>query len=413
MRTAGITLLSLAVLGSACATADTVPTDAPTEPTPVSTAAPVTTSAPTTTLPATTTTTLPLAEASFVGGVPAGLSESVSTFLGARSTGDTPNATAEFTAHVTASIAPSDTPVAFTINTGVVQDEQVAVIHSAEGDLLLAVSPNGVDWKIVGGDLPSYGVEPWFGDHLRQFYVIGSDARPGENPLRFRADSHHIVTLLPDASGGSIVGIPRDTYVETPEGTSGKFTNVMASNGPERVVATATILTGIEFEGFAVTGFKGFVGMVDEIGGFEFDAPIGMADKNADAYFSSGLQHMTGAEALAYSRTRKTIAGGDFTRSFHHGLLMQWALKAVQLQGISSLPQKMETFVKWGWTDLSAEDFLTLSALAYTVDPFSLNNHVVAGTPGSAGGASVVFLDDGYEELFADLAIAPWQPTGE
>jgi LCP family protein required for cell wall assembly len=402
-------LTSLALVASACTAADPEPPSAqPSAPIPTTTSLTVQTTA-----PATTTTTIPAATAVLLGGIPGDLAASVGALLAAASTGHSANATPAFEEHVVASIQATETPIEFQISTGFVQEEHIAVIYSDGGDVLLGVSPDETTWKIVGGSLPSYGVSPWYGEHLRQFYVIGSDARPGEHPLKFRADSHHIITLWPDGSGGSIVGIPRDTYVETPEGTHGKFTNVMASQGPERVVATATILTGIEFEGYAVTGFKGFVGMIDELGGFEFDAPLAMSDDNAKAYFSAGLQFMTGTAVLAYSRVRKTIAGGDFTRQFHHGLIMQWALKAVQLQGIDALPQNMEIFSRWGWTDLGAEDFLTLSALTFELDPFALTNHVMDGYPASAGGASVVFLEDGYDETFASLGQEPWTPADE
>ena len=402
-------LASLLLMASACTAGDQEPPSAqPSLPAP--TAASTTAQ---TTIPATTTTTIPPATAVLLDGIPGDLAASVDVLLSAASTGQLANATAAFGEHVAASIQATESPVEFQISTGFVQEEHIAVIYSEDGDVLLAVSPDKTTWKLVGGSLPSYGVSPWYGEQLRQFYVIGSDARPGEHPLKFRADSHHIITLWPDGSGGSIVGIPRDTYVETPEGTHGKFTNVMASQGPERVVATATILTGIEFEGYAVTGFKGFVGMIDELGGFEFDAPLAMSDDNAKAYFSAGLQFMTGTAVLAYSRVRKTIAGGDFTRQFHHGLIMQWALKAVQLQGIDAVPRNMEIFARWGWTDLTAEEFLTLSALTFELDPFALTNHVMDGYPASAGGASVVFLEDGYEALFALLAEEPWTPPEE
>ncbi len=46
---------------------------------------------------------------------------------------------------------------------------------------------------------------------------------------------------------------------------------------------------------------------------------------------------------------------------------------------------------------------LVLAAL-FELDAFEIPNIVVDGTPGTAGSASVVFLNDGAFEVFEDLA---------
>ncbi len=43
--------------------------------------------------------------------------------------------------------------------------------------------------------------------------IIGSDARPKENPQRSRGDSIHIVTWNQALGKGTVLGIPRDTWV--------------------------------------------------------------------------------------------------------------------------------------------------------------------------------------------------------
>ncbi len=285
---------------------------------------------------------------------------------------------------------------------------EVAVITDGT-DIVLAAAPDGTHWSVVGAKLPSLGLDPWYGEQLRQVYIIGSDARPGENPLRFRADSHHVITITPDGKAASIVGIPRDSYVETPEGTFDKFTNVMASNGPERILGTAEILTGIDLEGYVVTGFKGFVNLVNAFGGFQLDIPFAMAEEKSQAYFSAGVQHLNGEEALAFARNR-TIQGGDFTRQFHHGVIMQWAMVAVQAGGIEDLPRLLELLTTHTWTDLPAGDLLTLGALTYELEPFEVPNVVVEGDNASRGGAAVVVLRDSAFEVFASLAETPYAP---
>ena len=56
------------------------------------------------------------------------------------------------------------------------------------------------------------------------------------------------------------------------------------------------------------------------------------------------------------------------------------------------------------WTDLDAGDLLTLAAGAYELDPDGVINLVVPASLGRVGSKSVVFLGDGAEAVFRDLA---------
>jgi hypothetical protein len=80
------------------------------------------------------------------------------------------------------------------------------------------------------------------------------------------------------------------------------------------------------------------------------------------------------------------------------------ALRKVQSLGIGELPRLLELLAEFVWTDLSAEQLLTLGAMTYDLDPDTLANMVVDGRVGTAGSASVVYLTDAAFDTFADLA---------
>jgi anionic cell wall polymer biosynthesis LytR-Cps2A-Psr (LCP) family protein len=61
--------------------------------------------------------------------------------------------------------------------------------------------------------------------------VIGSDARPDQAVESQRADSLHILSINPAEHMASIVGIPRDSYVEIPGVGQNKITPP-CSTGP-------------------------------------------------------------------------------------------------------------------------------------------------------------------------------------
>ena len=188
--------------------------------------------------------------------------------------------------------------------------------------------------------LASLNRKPWFGTKKpRLVMVIGSDPRPGQNPPDFRADSLHVVALHPKSHSAAIVGIPRDSYVTSASGSTGKITEFMSNTGPGIIVDTVEQMGGIDLEGHVLTGFAGFISMVDEIGGFMFDVPAPMSDAGSQAYFDAGAQKFDGTDALAFARTRKTLLRGDLDRSFNQGLLIMTGMLRAQRSGGTGFPR--------------------------------------------------------------------------
>ena len=125
-------------------------------------------------------------------------------------------------------------------------------------------------------------------------------------------------------------------------------------------------------------------------------------DSSSGAYFKSGVQEMWGRLALAFSRNRH-LAGGDFTRSLHQGMVILARLNGAIDSGYSTLPWLISGLVKNTWTDLSLEQILTLGAGALLLEPDNVGNKVLPGRIATRGGASVVLIADSAEELYRDL----------
>jgi LCP family protein required for cell wall assembly len=268
-------------------------------------------------------------------------------------------------------------------------------------DVVLLVSDEGT-WRVVGAKLGRFDLEPWYGDPVRRILVVGTDARPGYIQEAFRADSIHLLTSAVAGRTGAIVGFPRDSYVTTPDGSLDKFTHVNVSFGGEGMVETAEELSGLDIEGYLLTGFLGFQQLVDAFDGITVDVPFGMAEPKSGAYLSAGIQVLWGANALAFSRNR-TIPNGDFRRSLHQGLVMQGALDKVQGFDMLDLPFLLAMLREFTWTDLGAEELLTVAAGAFEIDAATVPNVVLPGSIRTRGGASVVVLADGAFDVLGDL----------
>ena len=231
--------------------------------------------------------------------------------------------------------------------------------------------------------------------------VIGSDVREG-SPRGGRADSLHLVAIDPSSGRGTIVGIPRDSYVPIPGEGTRKINASLATGGPERTVQTVSQLAGVPIHFWAAVEFSRFRLLVDAVGGVDVEVPYPMNDSASGAVFSPGPRHMNGAEALAFSRARKTIPGGDFGRSMNQGRVLLASLQKFRKEASSPLKLAgyLAAFHNLVETNVPTRDLIRLAAIAGRIDPGKVENLVLPGGGGSAGGASVVLLGPGAGEIF-------------
>jgi polyisoprenyl-teichoic acid--peptidoglycan teichoic acid transferase len=392
-----ISLLLVAALVTACTGAEAAPSTVTTTTTTVPTT--------TTTAPTTTTTLQPVVE---VEGADDGLGQYLAVYYGIAS-GRSTDAEA-LAAHAEGPLLPQpgsrpDLPTVEGV--AAVADyrgSRIAVFES--GDDLLGLVDDGDGWRLVAGRAPSIGVDAWYSDDPILLAVVGSDARKGEDVSATRADSIHIVGM--DGRGGAaVVGIPRDSWVPIPGYGTSKINASLQAGGPEMMMAAFEELSGLELDGYALTGFEGFERMVDDaLGPFEIDIPFTYSDRSAKADFAAGVQVVDGRDALAFARTRKAFASGDFQRQFNGGLVLIAALGGAKLRGPLAFPEIIAGTEEWLITDLSPEQMLRFALAANEVKLTEISNLVLAGSNATtSGGASIVRLDQSaLETTFADLA---------
>ena len=271
----------------------------------------------------------------------------------------------------------------------------------------------GTGFRIVAARLGSRAWEvglAWYGTVPKTVVAVGSDARPGEDPLASRADSIHVVAL--DGAGqGGVLGIPRDSWVRIAGGGMSKINASLATGGPGVMLQTIADVTGLNLDGYVLTGFTGFQEMLGKVlGGVDIELPYSVIDSAAGADLGSGPQYLNGPEALALARARKSLAGGDLARQLNGGLLLLAALSSAQAYGPLHLPTLISAGSQWMSTDLSPAELLAFSALALDTPVAGIGNRVAPGRIGTAGRASVVYLTDSAPEFYVDLADGSLNP---
>jgi LCP family protein required for cell wall assembly len=231
--------------------------------------------------------------------------------------------------------------------------------------------------------------------------IIGSDVRSGD-PAAGRSDSLHVIALDTRTGHGTIIGIPRDSYVNIPGHGVNKINSSLDFGGPALTVQTVEQLTGFPIQYWALIDFSRFRRLVDALGGVDVNVTAPMHDAFSTADFDPGPHHLNGAAALAFARDRHSFSDGDFTRSGNQGRLLLDAL--VKFRKEASSPLRMfkyfSAFRSLVRSNVPVAQLISLAQLGMDADPQHITNVVTPGAGGNAGGASVVFLAPGAQDLF-------------
>lgn len=242
-----------------------------------------------------------------------------------------------------------------------------------------------IDPNADGAALPD-----WDKKERVNILLLGVDRDParleqGEPPL---SDTMIVVTIDPLTKQVGMLTLPRDLLVTIP-GLGDRKINAAYSHGsmrditgPGLVQASVEYNFGIPIHYFAEVDLEGFEQAIDTIGGVTIDvqSPIkddeypGEAFNYTRAYFPSGLQHMDGATALRFSRTRHD--DNDFARgNRQQQMLMSLREQAIQLNLITKANQLLKDLGGTVRTDLSPTETLQLAKLGTEIKGSDIHSY--------------------------------------
>ena len=230
--------------------------------------------------------------------------------------------------------------------------------------------------------------------HVISILAVGSDARPGQNFTRTRGDALQLVTINTETHAASIIGVPRDSWVPIPGHGMDKINASLYYGGPQLLGQTVGNLIGVQPKYVFVTRFQYFQQMVNSIGGITIRNPSAFSDDPLKLKgFRAGRIHLSGYDAMAYSRIRHSLPRGDFDRSAHQEIV----LKGIQakVHANASRPGFIERGVLNAMSHMSTNlppvELFKLAQVMAQVDPGKVRACVLQGGIGvSSGGASIV-----------------------
>ena len=198
--------------------------------------------------------------------------------------------------------------------------------------------------------------------------ILGRDSRDTESE-RGRADTIMLLYLDPEKATGSLLSIPRDTLVEIPGHGEDKINAAYAYGGEELMIKTIKEFIGAEINHYVTLDFQGFIDLVDAVGGVDITIDRPMVDPLSGANFSPGDHHLTGEQALAYTRNRATELGdiGRIQRQQH--MFKELIAQKLNVKYLYNIPHYFNILVENTRTDLEVLTILGYSKAALSFDP--------------------------------------------
>jgi LCP family protein required for cell wall assembly len=210
----------------------------------------------------------------------------------------------------------------------------------------------------------------------RTILVMGTDLRPGQDPLAVRTDTILVLRLDPATNKASALSIPRDLWVEIhrPDGNyfervntsyaAGALAGRSVAAGAAQLLADLEANFGITAEHFLWVDIAGAADVIDALGGIDVEIPEELTI--TDWYyteddvtnpqtlsFGAGKQHLSGYEAVAFSRYRND---SDLFRIQRQQIVVQaiskrlfsWSILRDPAELISAANDTIETDVPFG-----------------------------------------------------------------
>jgi LCP family protein required for cell wall assembly len=267
----------------------------------------------------------------------------------------------------------------------------------------VAVTPPPVQ----GSALPEQSIPVWNGTDRLNILLVGVDQRPAEGT--YNTDTLIVVSIDPVTKQVAMFSLPRDSWgVPLPPGPLQAFGSTYQSkinslytavkNRPDLVPgSTSTLrgmnglkevlgnLYGLDIKYFVKVNFQGFEKVVDDLGGVTINVQVPVMDdlypsdsgRHARVYIPAGMQHMTGAQALVYARSRH---GSD---DFDRGARQQRVLTSLREQAdvaalIPQIPQLLGDVKNLVSTDIPQSQLARLAGLAGSVDTKNIRQYVFA-----------------------------------
>ncbi len=222
--------------------------------------------------------------------------------------------------------------------------------------------------------------------------LLGSDDDAKFDPKHVLTQSMILVRVNPQTQQVTMLSIPRDLWVPLSVGGSDRIDVAYSYGGPSAAIATVERDFHVHVDDYVWIGLKGLIKVINIVGGVDVLTSNPVLDdyypsdidvQNPYGYYRvavlPGAQHLDGAHALEYVRSRHSDLRGDFGRSQRQQqVLLALRARAKTLKP-TDLPDVASAFAGELTTSMSLTRIRDLLPLASGLQPDSVHQVVLFG----------------------------------
>jgi polyisoprenyl-teichoic acid--peptidoglycan teichoic acid transferase len=219
-------------------------------------------------------------------------------------------------------------------------------------------------------------------DKITNIALFGTDRRNKDE--NGNSDSIMIASIDTLHKKIKLTSIMRDTRVNITGVGLAKINEAYARGGPQLAIKTINSDFDLNIKDFVSVDFYGLAKIIVNLGGVEINiqqdeiqyinsymnSTPGIDPKLIKIVKTTGLQNLTGTQAVAYSRIRYT-AGNDFMRTERQRTVLTALLNKVKDGGLSKYSSLVSTLLPLTTTSLSSSQIISLGTSVLTTGSFN------------------------------------------
>ena len=190
-----------------------------------------------------------------------------------------------------------------------------------------------------------------------------------------RTDTMMVMCYDTEKQTVGVVSIPRDSLIDRGSGHHAKL--VYGKGGVEQRVEDISQMLGIPIDGYIKVNIKGFITLVDYLGGIDFYVPCDMdyddPFQNLSIHYKEGQRKLSGQQAMEVARFRKNNDGSGYSdvgrTQTQQKLLIALAKKVLSWDSLTKVNGFVEIFNKNVSTDLTLDNMMYFASQAINLDP--------------------------------------------
>lgn len=205
------------------------------------------------------------------------------------------------------------------------------------------------------------------GKNVINILLVGQDRREGE--ARMHSDSMILCTINKTTKTLTMTSFMRDMWVYIPDHYNERINVPYMIGGFDLLNATLDYNFGVKADYNVEIDFAGFMSAIDLIGGIDIELTEAEAsylnrrgnwdiEENQNWQLTEGVNHLTGSQALAYSRIR--AIGDDFGRTNRQRIVLNELLNKAKAMSATELYDLVKAVIPLMYTDMTNPQIMGL-----------------------------------------------------